>query len=225
MVCELYSFYKEKMSFWNLYFKFMKKWQVSLLLLIIVIVFSSFIFVSFWSGIKWLSVLSPLSMTLLIPYLQKEMKRIAKEIHNNDTPKSLYEKGKEEFADYIKQKGIVETNQYVYLIELIDKNVQDLRAPFFINRGVIAAIFAPIWIQYIAFIFTRETNSFEEATVILFSLIFLISILLFFISIGRTIVDDIMNSEYNRMKKMNNLVRDIYLIKLSEERTDKYKNI
>jgi hypothetical protein len=199
----------------------MKKWQVSLLLLIIVIIFSSLIFVSFWSGIKWLSVFSPLSLTLLIPYLQKEIKRIAKEIHNKDTPKSLYEKGKEEFADYIELKGIVEPIQFGYLIELIDKNVQDLKAPFFINRGVIAAILAPIWIQYITYIFTRETNSFEEATVILFSLIFLISILLFFISIGRTIVDDILNSEYNRMKKMNNLVRDIYLIKLSEERTVK----
>ncbi|UOQ92166.1 hypothetical protein MUO14_16950 [Halobacillus shinanisalinarum] len=165
MVYELFGFYKEKLSFWNVYFKHMIKWLVVSLFLTAVVISLGLLFVSFWSEVQWFILLAFIPNVLLMLYVKREKGRIAKEVYNQDSPKGVFNKRKEEFADYLEQKGIVEPHQFEYLIELIDKNAQDLKVPFLINWGLIAAVIAPIWIQYITYIFTNEINSLEEATV------------------------------------------------------------
>ncbi|MFQ3544831.1 hypothetical protein Q7A53_12120 [Halobacillus rhizosphaerae] len=216
MIYELFSIYKEKMSFNNVYLRYMKKWHVILLLLTILVLFVSLIYLSLWSGNEWLMFFVPLPITLFIPYLNHEMERISKEVHNRETTGNVIKKRREEFAQCLEEKGITKPEQFEFLIELIDKNAQEMKTPFFINRGIIAAILGPIWIQYLTFVFTMSTHSLEEATGLLVLLVVLIMLFLCFVYISRSIVvDDLMNGEYNKMRKMGNVVRDIYLMKLS----------
>ncbi|UOR13686.1 hypothetical protein [Halobacillus amylolyticus] len=199
----------------------MRKWLVISLFLTTIIISLGLLFVSFWSGVQWFILLAPIPNGLLMLYVKKEKNRIAKEVYNQDSPKDVFYKRKKEFADYLEQKGVVEPHQFEYLIELIDKNAQDLKVPFLINWGLIAAIIAPVWIQYITFIFTKEINSFAEATWTTGIFLLFIVILLYVGSIVRSfLVGELLNGEYNRMKQMGNMVRDIYLIRLSRGRSE-----
>ncbi|WFT75520.1 hypothetical protein [Halobacillus naozhouensis] len=209
------------MSFWNIYFDYMKKWLVSLLVITAVIISLGLLIVSFWIGVKWIILLTVIPILLVMIYVRKEKNRIAKEVYNQDSPMDVFYNRKEDFAAYLERKGIVEPHHFEYLIELTDKNAQDLKVPFLINWGIMAAIAAPIWIQYIHYIFSNEISGLEEATGTMGILIMFIVVMLYVGSIVRSfVVGELLNGEYNRMKQMGNLIRDIYLIKLSQGRNE-----
>ncbi|WP_163528822.1 hypothetical protein [Halobacillus ihumii] len=223
MVYELFSFYKENMSFWNVYFKHMKKWLVILLFSAVVIISLGMLFVSYWMGVEWFILLSFIPIGLLMLYVRKEKIRITKEVYHQESQLDVFYKKKEQFAEYLQQSGIVEPYQFEYLIQLIDKKAQDLKVPFLINWGIMTAIAAPVWIQYIQYLFSNEITSLQEATGTLGVLMLFIIVLLYAGSLIRSfVVGELLNGEYNRMRQMGNLVRDIYLVKLSREHQGKF---
>ncbi|WP_139377050.1 hypothetical protein [Halobacillus hunanensis] len=207
------------MSFWNVYFKHMKKWLFILLFLMAVVVSLGLLYVSYWLGIEWLVLLSFIPIVLFMLYVRSEKSRIAKEVYHQKSPLDVFYKRKEDFAEHLQQSGIVEPYQFEYLIQLVDKKAQDLKVPFLINWGIMAAIAAPVWIQYIQYVFSNEITSLEEATGTMGILVLFIIVLLYVGSLIRSfVVGELLNGEYNLMRQMGNLVRDIYLVKLSKGR-------
>lgn len=213
--------YKEKTSFRNMYYQYMKRWEKVLAVFsfvyTIVLVIASVILM-FMTDIHLLIIPGSIPFLLFLKYMDEVRQRILEQIYMKDSPRELFEDIKKEFAIFLENSGIAEPAQFEYLINLINKRANELKVPFWINRGIFASVFVSIWVGYTNYIFTKEVTTFNEASFIFIALaIFILACSLLFRAckeIIDIILDLIINADYNKMKKMNTLIEEIYLDKL-----------
>ncbi|MNW44888.1 hypothetical protein D3C74_221370 [compost metagenome] len=211
MVYKLLEVYKKELSIRNLVFKYFN-WKKILPLIIFFVTFLtvSIILALIKNQPLYLSIniLSIITFFGLLKEVESQREKILKEFHNGLSlagirMKRLKKFLKEESIDHPKEKLDL-------LVTFVDKQAEELKTPFLIGKGVMAALLIPIWIQGIAWILNKQISTFEG---FVFFIIILVLFLLIFWSIlffWKSIVhDEIINSDYNRLKMILNDLREL----------------
>ncbi|WP_144276024.1 hypothetical protein [Gottschalkia acidurici] len=131
--------------------------------------------------------------------------------------KDYNEKCKSLFQDRVKMNKIDVNNkeQMDMLLKIIDSEIKELKPNFILNRGIIAGLFAPLWICYIESIYNTEVQNVQDATYLFLTFsVLLIELLIIGYQLKQFIYDDII-SDYGKLKRMSNLLKEAYLISLN----------
>lgn len=111
----------------------------------------------------------------------------------------------------IDKKLLKSPDKIKYLIDYISNLIEESKAPYFRNWGILATIFIPTWTQYIIWVYQHEVKSFKDANTILASVILLLTMLFYVIITFKSLISDWINGYYINLKSLNNLLKDFYL--------------
>lgn len=217
MVYQLLYEYKEVYSFKNRYFKYFNKYKMFLRLVEILIVCGGIYFCSQYYDVMVLRFVWSFPVLFIPIIFFIEIKRVTKEIHKVDSIKDYDKKCKALFLDRVKEDKIDIHNekQMDMLFTIIDSEIKELKPSVFLNKAIVTGLFAPLWINYISSIYNNEVDNWREATAILFFFIIILTVIFFIgYQLKQTLYDEIIYSDYKKIKYMNNLLKDIYLTSL-----------
>jgi hypothetical protein len=212
MVSKILKYYKTNFGLWNVFFRHLKWGQFLLYIFPLIIAISSIIYLSFRLNLDWLSIVGLLLMFAILPFFKKESNRIVKEVHQFENKEQFFSNRKNKFKTFLKDKGIDDKEKVNYLISLVNENIEESKTPFLVNRGLIAAIIVPIWVQFLGYIYKNEITSFEGALFVMVIFVILIIMVWVMISVLKMIFyDEIINSNYNRLRNIEKMLKDLYL--------------
>ncbi|AFS79198.1 hypothetical protein Curi_c21950 [Gottschalkia acidurici 9a] len=217
MVDKLLYEYKQIFSFNKRYFRYFHKWKVLLTFFIILALWSlMYVLIKFYN-ITIHEFIKPLPLLLVMHTLYRETNRVVKDVHKMSSAKDYNEKCKSLFQDRVKMNKIDVNNkeQMDMLLKIIDSEIKELKPNFILNRGIIAGLFAPLWICYIESIYNTEVQNVQDATYLFLTFsVLLIELLIIGYQLKQFIYDDII-SDYGKLKRMSNLLKEAYLISLN----------
>ncbi|MDD7793660.1 hypothetical protein PTZ02_05220 [Clostridium sp. 'White wine YQ'] len=132
----------------------------------------------------------------------------------------------ESFKDFINRKYNLLENSDAYdlLMEILDEKIADCKAPYVIDTSIKIAIIGPVWIQFVTFFFQKRANGGMEATY--FFLIFSFTLLTLYLlySLVKPNIDDFVNSYYNDLKSLRNLIKDLKLEQIASKDKNSFIN-
>lgn len=158
----------------------------------------------------------------IFPIIKKEISRVDKEIYNCKNRFEANKLFKQNFDLKLKQRYIDVHNveQVDYFICLVEQNLVELKPGLYIKSGILAGILGPLWLCYLDTAF-KFTGNIDEATIFF---ILIITLFIMFFSLYQIlihgIVDDILYSDYNNLKKLRNLLKDYRLINMNKKFPD-----
>ncbi|RJE91210.1 hypothetical protein D3P07_03870 [Paenibacillus sp. 1011MAR3C5] len=208
---KLLDIYKRELSLRVVFFKHFNWKQVAFHLTCI------FILIVLSFTISWLSgnpvslsimLLSVLVMPNLFKRTEEERTRIYNQFHYG---LNYYELRMRRLRKFLKDEGIDFSKEKIAaLITLIDKQADEHKIPFLVGRGVLAAILIPIWVQGISWVLNKQITRIEEAVVFIVILLAIIFLIWMVITAWKKIIyDEIINSDYNRLKLMSSDLREL----------------
>jgi len=214
MVNKILNEYIKLFSFKNLYLKFFKKSILLIYAALGLLTLVALIFYLFQHELWWIFILSCLPLLLIIPTFNREIKRIIYTEHKCKDKEEFNNLLKNKFEEILKENDIDIHNldQLDHFINLINLTLDELRPSLYVKSGIIAGVFGPVWIGYtdVAFSFSKNLL---EATLWFFSFIVTIMFVFgLFLMFKYGIVDDILHSDYYRMKSLRNKLRDYRLV-------------
>jgi hypothetical protein len=136
--------------------------------------------------------------------------------YNIDSTKLLWnridtnERINEELENYLIENNMISKEKMEYLIELMTDYSSELRIPFYFNKGLILAVLAPLWFQFISWTYSKNISTQDEA--VKFILLVLLIILVFGVPVY-FIFSELANNDYRKSKKLCNALKEIYLLK------------
>ncbi|WP_345243214.1 hypothetical protein [Pontibacillus salipaludis] len=163
-----------------------------------------------------------LSSLYLIHNLNKEYKRVLNEKYDIFSENYLwnsleFKKLKlNKLEEELENEEIIGKEKIQYLIELSEEAQEDLKAPYWLNKGVFISVALPVWIQFLSWTYKNEINNSNEA--LLFFSVIIIVLVLFFFFIGT--VKGFFNEVFSSYSKMKNLTFDLKSIYLSKLNND-----
>ncbi len=214
MFNDIFKEYKENFDFKNCYFKYFNKRKliVQFILSILILLIS----IKFAYKLKY-KIIITLIICFFIFYcciiIRNEMNRINKRIYNKNTQEETNNYRSEKFKKYIYEQEI-NTRQLEYLINFIDKQIKESKIPIFIKNGF---VFGTVWIKYIDVIFESSIESNIDSTILMILINLTIITLIFATYPIKILYDDFINRDFNKMRSMNYLLKQIYLEKLKNE--------
>jgi len=211
MVYNILSFYKKKSSIFR-YVKWKREWWKFILC---AVVFMLIVNIAYLLNNKWYEWFIIIPISLAFHFLNSGIKKALK-IEYKIEPKGYWWdkdefdiKVKEEVMTYLDSMKIDTKQKIEYLIVLIEKYTEGLKAPFFVNQGIIVAILAPVWIQCISWVYNHEVKDVADAFTVLTLVIILLSCT---VVMKYIILDEFINSDYRKIKKLGDIIKEIYLI-------------
>ncbi|MUG87278.1 hypothetical protein GNP92_13130 [Paenibacillus timonensis] len=210
MVYKLLSIYKSELTLRNIIFKYFN-WRL-IFPHVLFIIISFIVSLTFAAILKKPQFILLFLVTLIVlPSLYKktesERDRILSEEHEGLNISGVRMKRLKKF---LKVESIDHSNEKLnLLISSVDKQAEESKVPFLVGRGVMAALLIPIWIQGIAWVLNKQIDSIEGFVVFSTILLLLLILVAAFLSFWKTFVhDEIINSDYNRLKTISNDLRE-----------------
>lgn len=131
----------------------------------------------------------------------------------------LNKKKREDIRELLIKNEIDTVEKLKYFIELLEDNIKNSKVPNIFNKGIIVGIIGPVWIQFVAWVY-QNIDNYESAIIFLLMVIICVFLVSSIYGIIRpVIIDDIINSEYNKLKKLFKIVNEIYLFELNNDKS------
>lgn len=210
MVYKLLLIYKSELSLRNVIFKYFN-WKLlfpHLLFILLSLIVSITLAIIFK---KPQYILFLLVVLIVLPSLYKKVEserdRILLEEHNGLSLSGVRMKRLKKF---LKDESIDHFNEKLnLLISSVDKQAEEYRVPFLVGRGVIAAFLIPIWIQGISWVLNKQIDTIENFIVFIATLFFFLILVAWLLFLWKKIIhEEIINSDYNRLKTISNDLRE-----------------
>lgn len=211
MVYKILEIYKRELSVRVLIFKYFN-WKLIfpqiILILLFMIVAITLAIAENKPPYFLISVLSAITFPRLLKKVEIERDRILKEVHNDFTIVGIRMR---RLKNFLKAEGIDYSKEKLnLLIASVDKQAHELRTPLLVGKGVMAALLVPIWIQGIAWILNKQINSVELFVLFIVVLLLVLLVFWFFLSFYKSVIhDEIINSDFNRLKMISNDLREL----------------
>lgn len=213
MVYRIYDYYKKDISIKNLIFKYINWWHLFVPIIFCIILSSLviYLFKIFNTPL--------LSLTFLIPayifshFLLKESKKIIKIKYQTIDFKEFNKYRMLLLKTHLEMNNIDNSEKLSFLIKLIEEHISDLKTPSFFNKGLLAALFAPIWIQFVSWYFSINVTKWEDVGTLIAYTIILLSAFLFISYLFKMLIyDDFIDGKYNTYKRLRNDLNEIMLL-------------
>ncbi|WP_202710424.1 hypothetical protein [Sporosalibacterium faouarense] len=214
MLLNVFDKYKELFTFKSLYLKHINKrklvFMCILSLMLCILIY--YVYIRLEVAIILLFLCWP--FLIFIPFFFSEVKRIIVDVYHKKDRDDFLKYRKKIFEKYLNELELDDPKKLEVFIKMIDRKAEENKPKFFISRGIIAGIFAPIWIAYINRIFNDSISNFQEATVIFIFMVFIIALIMGISYMIKPISDELMNGEYLSWNSLSNLIREVYIKKL-----------
>ncbi len=222
MIYKILNDYKDTFNFRKNYLKHFTKRSKFLLIAIVILNSAIIIACSFIFQQSWPLMFLGGTILLVLPISKSEVNRIVKEHYDCKNRFEVSKLLKQNFELKLRQKNIEVHNieQVDYLIYLIEQNLVEMKPGLYIKSGICAGVLGPLWLCYLDAIF-KFAIDIDEATK-LFIIIFAIFIMIFFLYLGLRygFMDDILHSDYYKLKSLRNFIKDYKLIYLNKKLPD-----
>ncbi len=211
MAGKLLELYKKDLSLLQIMFKKFQ-WKgflcsiISLVVIIIVIIFIKTCFKSDWTNASFFLLI--ISFFLFLKDSRKEKDRIINSDHNGKNYDQIRLDGLRRF---LRNESIdTDLKKIELLIQLVEKQAEELKVPFFVGRGILLTVLLPI----VSATYTNILNKYADdltTVLILFSTIVIIIISVFiYATILRFIYEISINGDYQRYKTIANDLRELH---------------
>lgn len=224
MISEIYNYYFKKLGNKNLLFRYTRKKLIYMTMLISFIILVIGLYLSWTNKFRIIHIIGStlsilISFLIIIDGFNREYKKVLKLKYQIDSSGLLWNSRdfnqykNKRFKEFLKYKGLLDNSQkFQCLIDLINEQISNSKAPYLVNKGIWAAILLPTWTQYISWLYKDQISTSIDAFSLL-SFIFFILIIFeyFFRFIKSLIYDEFINGYYNNLKVLNNKLKEVYL--------------
>lgn len=113
---------------------------------------------------------------------------------------------------FLYNEGIVEKEQYEFLINLLEKKIEEYKTPHFLKSGFVAAILLPGWASIVTWLFDADRLGGDYQSLSSGIITYAIAVA-FLLILGYMLRElySLKNNRYDIYRKINELISEIYL--------------
>lgn len=220
---DLFDFFNKKLSAKGLVFNYIKSWYYSFMIsTVILIIFGAILQAilrnPLYQGITF--VVFFLVFAVIILAFNFRTKKALKDKQGLIYKKFLWNGSefqtlrRNKLQEYLKSKSLLKLEKIKLLIEIYDREAGISKVNFPVVPSIFVVLFVPLWNNLISWLYKQnDINTLEKALEV-FGAIFLVIIMITGVVIMAkevfgSLFEDLMNSEYRKMKNLCRLLEDI----------------
>lgn len=210
---EIYLFYKNDLSYYNMVFKYNKSYYFGFILLVLISFISALVIIFLE---KYFLIAIPL-LVIMISFLltNHKFKEVIKNKYNLSQNNFLW--GGKEFINfrteklkkYLSERDINSELQTKILLNILNKRIDNKKLPELFLPGFTLSFIIPLWYHFTSFVF-NNINEINEAIIVFLTLLIIIISFAFAIGQIKITVLDLLNSDTNKLKELARNIEDIY---------------